>query len=1624
MIVCITGMHRSGTSMIARLLNLCGVYLGPESDLISPADDNPEGFWENKNFLDLNEEILALFGGSWDTVPTLNKGWQRSDQLLELKARACALIDQFKGYENWGWKDPRCSLTLPFWQDLIPELKVVVCLRNPLEVSKSFYRRGYSSNLFSFQLWQSYHQVLNPVLPVEDSIITHYQSYFLDSQSELKRLLLFLGISVDDKIIEDACRTVSVVHKHNQATLDDVISAHPPTGLMKQYVDLCSQAGEVYWRRYYREMQQPSMVELDDMPEASRVGLLLQLNDKDMALEKISNESKRNLQQIEIQEKEIVQKAKEIKQKDGELRRLVSVENELHMLQNSLAVKALYKFRKVTDSVFPHFSKRRKLYDLGVRATGVLLQEGPRGIWSRIQARRYASIQEKPQKTGRAGFGKLPVTKQKNVSVSQSQDKLAKVYADALITANGKMDADYVPITTDRFSADEVLVKLIAFYLPQFHPIPENDEWWGRGFTEWANVAKGVPQFTGHYQPHLPGELGFYDLRLPEVQRRQVELAKQYGIYGFSFYYYWFNGKRLLERPLDQFIADPQIDFPFCLCWANENWTRRWDGQESDILIAQNHSVETDIAFIRDIEPYLRHKNYIKNNGRPVLIVYRPQIMPDPVGTAKRWREYCKENGLGEIYLVAAQTFGLADPHTVGFDAAVEFPPHGIVIPEVTKKVEILNPNYAGKIYNYPHVVDYMMRKTVPDYPLFRTVTASWDNTARRQNHAHIFINAHPSVYQAWLTHDIEYTMQNFPENERFVFINAWNEWAEGTHLEPDKRHGYAYLQNTLNALRSRLTKKGNSAIPSVRIDTTLFREINKEHDTAVILHIYYPELWDEISSYLNNLKGEFDFFISIPENVKFDTKIILQGYPSAHIYRCKNQGRDIAPFIKIFKDIYPLNYQYICKIHTKKTTHRENGEHWRKDLLTKLLGSTETILQAKQLLDSKIDIGLLAPKGHLLPVNMFIAENEENLGLLAKKAGIFYENKPDFDFIAGSMFWFKPLALSTLVYMDFTDEDFGVEKGLKDGTPAHAFERFIGLLALQNHFNIIEIGENTKDSPKYNFAAKTPQVNFRRISHNPIIVYQMGKVGSMSVVRSLEKAFKKLSLNIPVHHRHILNNLDEIEQAIRKERPNPDETLAEIQEGKKLLKFIQGNSSQRWNVISLVRDPVARNVATFFQNLPEIVPDWKQKTKKGTLDVVELQKTFLNMKSIHGAPDHWFDDQLKPVFGVDVYSSPFPKELGYKIYKGPFNADVLVIRLENLNDVAKDAIYDFLGLKDLMIVHTNTTESKEYAHLYQEFKKLPLPTEYLERIYNSKVSRHFYTADELEKFTILWQREKPKHNFATPMPSETSRKVNLESIIVYQVGKVGSRTILKSLQKAYQSLHLNVPVHHVHVLENLDELEKNLKKNFVNPVDNLAYIKKSKELRKQIEKNPDKHWKIISLVREPIARNIGSFFQNIALYMPDWKEQYDNGTLSMDELQEVFLNNESIHIAADWWFDKQLKPLFGIDVFESDFPAEVGYKIYESPASNASLLLIRLEDLNLCAERAMYEFLGLKDFVLYNTNISDEKDYAKLYQAFKQKPLPLEYIEKMYKTRSVSHFYRRDELDAFASRWLNVGKH
>jgi lipopolysaccharide biosynthesis protein len=357
-------------------------------------------------------------------------------------------------------------------------------------------------------------------------------------------------------------------------------------------------------------------------------------------------------------------------------------------------------------------------------------------------------------------------------------------------------------------------VRLIAFYLPQFHPIPENDAWWGRGFTEWTSVARARPLFRGHYQPHLPADLGFYDLRLPETREAQAALAAQYGLHGFCYYHYWFNGHRLLERPFTEVLQSGHPRLPFCLCWANENWTRRWDGEDSQILIAQEYSAEDDLAHIRALLPAFHDPRYIRVKGRPLFLVYRVNWLPDPQATAARWRAEAVRSGLPGLYLCTVSSLPQlhTDPAASGFDAAVEFQPDwqhvtaDAVRPlwrRAVRRVRGRDPFCDNHVVPYQVRAEHAMRRPDPPFRLFPGVTPSWDNAARRKSGALIFTGSTPARYGAWLRQAIGACLRRHAGDERLVFINAWNEWAEGNHLEPDQKWGHAYLEATREALHA-----------------------------------------------------------------------------------------------------------------------------------------------------------------------------------------------------------------------------------------------------------------------------------------------------------------------------------------------------------------------------------------------------------------------------------------------------------------------------------------------------------------------------------------------------------------------------------------------------------------------------------------------------------------------------------------------------------------------------------------------------------------------------------------------------------------------------------------------------
>jgi glycosyltransferase involved in cell wall biosynthesis len=356
---------------------------------------------------------------------------------------------------------------------------------------------------------------------------------------------------------------------------------------------------------------------------------------------------------------------------------------------------------------------------------------------------------------------------------------------------------------------------LLAYYLPQFHAVAENDAWWGKGFTDWTNLGRAMPRFVGHLQPRIPRDLGYYALDNPDTLRRQIEMAKGAGLGGFVFYTYWFNRHRLLEKPLEQLLGDKSLDFPFCAMWANENWTRRWDGLEREVLIAQEYLESDDAALIAHFVRMFDDPRYIRIGGRALLFIYRVTIIPDAARRIAKWRKMFSELHGEEPLLVMAQSLGDYDPEPYGLDGAVEFPPHKLSqeTDRINETLDLLDPDFSAIVHDYEEIARTSLALPETGYPLIKTIVPGWDNDPRREGKGLVVHGATPEKYQAWLEKLVGLAEQRPFYGEKLICVNAWNEWAEGAFLEPDLHFGAAFLNATSRAICVREGGEASSGI-------------------------------------------------------------------------------------------------------------------------------------------------------------------------------------------------------------------------------------------------------------------------------------------------------------------------------------------------------------------------------------------------------------------------------------------------------------------------------------------------------------------------------------------------------------------------------------------------------------------------------------------------------------------------------------------------------------------------------------------------------------------------------------------------------------------------------------------
>jgi len=586
-----------------------------------------------------------------------------------------------------------------------------------------------------------------------------------------------------------------------------------------------------------------------------------------------------------------------------------------------------------------------------------------------------------------------------------------------------------------QFEADRLLsiasdsaIKVVAFYLPQYHPIPENDKSWGTGFTEWNNVTRAAPEFPGHHQPRRPRDLGFYDLRLPEVQVQQARIASQAGVTAFCYYYYWFDGRKPLILPIDNHRNSADISLPFCMCFANENWTKRWDGLENDVILAQNFNDDFAEKFWNDAKEYLLDPKYLKDEiGRPYFFIYRPNQIPEFEAAAAKWRELAVQAGLPGLNIIGASAFESLESPTAGLDGMYEFPPlnsYGLTVFGRTPSIEPLpgkSENSVTRVHDYRQFVfhERLTKSSPPD--LCPAVMPDWDNVARRPLRGDAFAHSSPKLFEEWVKGAASRALQS---EQRMLFVNAWNEWGEGAYLEADQKYGWAYL-NSLSRGIARAAKPESH--PATRV--------------AIFIHAFYPEIFLEYVELLRErVTFDFHLIVTTPDRRSIGAPA-LQYMRSFEVIEVSNKGRDIRPFLIALRET-TTSFDIGLKLHTKKSLHRVDGDQWRKMLVDDLVPArgAKAIVE---LMGSDPNVGFIAPDDHWVPMSSYVGSNLAKLGEISTmlKLDLDEDKMAQARFIAGSMFWFRREAMS-LYDNDSLLELFDEENGQIDGTAAHAFER------------------------------------------------------------------------------------------------------------------------------------------------------------------------------------------------------------------------------------------------------------------------------------------------------------------------------------------------------------------------------------------------------------------------------------------------------------------------------------------------------------------------------------------------------------------------------------------------------
>jgi len=1075
-LIVVLGMHRSGTSAITRGLQVMGVRLGDRL-MLAVEGNNSKGFWEDIDLNVLNIEMLSAIDSDWHYLAPIENRDVKTLCTQGYFLRATELLQQKISISPiFGFKDPRVAKLLLFWKEVFShcqfDIIYVMTLRHPLSVVKSLAKRDGMEKERSYLLWLG-HVVTSLIGSAGyKRVLVDYDSLMQTPDHELMRVAKCIGMKIDpielqsykNEFLDQGLQ--HTVYELNDLLLD---TACPPivrevyTALLDvasdkiKFDDVALQKKILCWSNEFERLKSPLV--LADRLFTQNVVATKTIAERDRQITSLN-------QTVAERDEQITSLNQTLAERDEQI---TSLKQEVDQIYQSRSWKISKPLRMLSERLRHWLPSLITLLQFGrasFRGDKVAARQSLSLLWHQ-QKNHYQILQTNHPFWAEFRYGLLirlanrtikPYVKTKlsfNVtSTTAINTEPASIVSLPAYSSEYQADEDFSKPSTD--------IKAIAFYLPQFHAVKENDEWWGEGFTEWTNTRQAEPRFPGHYQPREPhDDIGYYDLSDVEVLRQQAALARKHGIYGFCFYHYWFSGNRLLEKPVDLLLQHPEIDINFCLCWANENWTRTWDGLHKNVLMDQKYLASDAVTFIRDLQVYLEDPRYIRVDGKPVIMVYKPDIIPNVENVVKTWRQWWKTNTGGELEIWCNRT-NFADTGCKFFsgfiDAIVEFPPH--VVPYEVDQAKMAF-NTQGNFYDYRNLVSDIVQGTerteTPTISFYRSVMLGWDNSARRKVGWSIWYGFSLESYYQWLRHVIAYTRNSFPVDRRFIFINAWNEWAEGTYLEPDRKYGYACINTTSRALFDLPFQRA----PRVLTSLPVAQEV-APGSIGVHVHIYFEDLAEDILKYTNRIPYQFDLFVTTDTAEKVaNIKQLFTNYgcqKQLQVIQTPNIGRDIGPFLVSIGNKFS-GYDYIGHFHSKKSITVNWGDRWRRYLLDNLLGSTDGIRAIFQEFSRDTHLGLLYPPAYpLIAPYADWGNNKTRCQNLLHELGSDL-NLPTWpNFPVGSMFWARSAAIKPMLEHCWTYEQFEPEEGQLELTLPHAIERLWNYVATGVGYHTQEI--------------------------------------------------------------------------------------------------------------------------------------------------------------------------------------------------------------------------------------------------------------------------------------------------------------------------------------------------------------------------------------------------------------------------------------------------------------------------------------------------------------------------------------------------------------------------------------